>query len=175
MRYDTWLTTGGSYLAPGSMEGIGHTRDADFGGLLGHPTTFSTWGDPRGHFQIRFPKDWILDTGDPVKIHSKRLPLSVRVDVGAGPEISWDRLRAALAGADGLLVAERRLPGPPSQIRGQVVAKEGLFEGRALAYPSGAVVLVLSTRMLLTPNPRLQSYGRAVLASIRREFRVPAP
>jgi len=103
------------------------------------------------------------------------LPLSVRVDVIPGPEISWDRLRAALAGADGLLVEERRLPGPPSQVRGQIVEKEGLSEGRALAYPWGAVVVVLSTRMFRSPNPRLQGYGHAVLATIRREFSVPAP
>ncbi len=27
MRFDTWLSTGGSYLAPGSMAGVGHTRE----------------------------------------------------------------------------------------------------------------------------------------------------
>ena len=175
MRYDTWLGTGGSYLSPGSMSGIGHTREADFGGKLGHPTTFLTFRNPKGHFQLRYPKDWILEAGDPFIVRSTRLPLSVRVDVLPGPEISWERLRSALVGAGGMFVGEKRLPGPPSQVRGQVVEKEGLFEGRASAYPWGAVVVVLSTRMLQTPNHRLESYGRAVLAAIRREFSVPAP
>lgn len=175
MRFDTWLSTGGSYLNPGSMSGIGHTREADFGGRLGHPTTFSTYRDPGRNFQLRYPKDWTLNADGPVEIRSLRLPLTVRVDVLPGPEISWDRLRTAVAGADGLLVGERRLPGPPSQVRGQIVREEGLDEVRALAYPSGAVVVVLSTRMLLASNPGLERYGRAVLAAIRREFSVPAP
>jgi len=175
MRFDTWLTTGGSYLSPDSMNDIGHSREADFGGKLGHPTTFSTVRDPQGNFQLRYPEGWILAAGEPLHVRSTRLPLSVRVDVIPGPEISWDRLRSALAGEDGLLVGERRLPGPPSQVRGQIVEKEGLSEGRALAYPWGAVVVVLSTRMFQVPNPRLQGYGRAVLATVRREFSVPAP
>ena len=172
MRFDTWVTTGGADLGPDSMRGIGYTRDADFGGKLGHPTTFSTFRDPKGHFQLRTPENWTLDSGDPVNVRSKRLPLSVRVDVIPGPEISWEQLRTSLGG---LLVGEKRLPGPPSEVRGQVVEKEGLFEGRALAYPSGAIVVVLSTRMLLSENRSMQRYGRAVLAAIRREFSVPAP
>ncbi len=175
MRFDTWLSTGGSYLNPGSMSGFGHTREADFGGRLGHPTTFSTYRDPRGNFQLRYPKDWSLHAEDPVEIRSLRLPLAVRVDVLPGPEISWDRLRISLAGANGLLLGEKRLPGPPSQVRGQVVREEGLLETRALAYPWSSVVVVLSTRMLLGSNPGLERYGRAVLAAVCREFRVPAP
>jgi len=172
MRFDTWLTTGGSYLSPDSMNDIGHTREADFGGKLGHPTTFSTVRDPKGHFQLRYPEGWTLETRDLFIVRSHRLPLSVRVDVLPGPEISWEQLRSFLGG---LVVGEKRLPGPPSQVRGLVVEKEGLFEGRALAYPWGAVVVVLSTRMLQAPNSGLERYGRAVLATIRREFSVPAP
>ncbi|HEV3026067.1 MAG TPA: hypothetical protein VG457_00760, partial [Planctomycetota bacterium] len=115
------------------------------------------------------------ESGERIVVRSKRLPLSAGVDILSGPEISWERLRTALRGANGLLIGEKRLPGPPSEVRGQVVEKEGLLEGRARAYPSGAVVVVLSTRMLQIPNPRLERYGRAVLAAIRREFRVPAP
>ena len=172
MRFDTWVTTGGADLGPDSMRGIGHTRDADFGGKLGHPTTFSTFRDPKGNFQLRYPDNWTLNLGDTVQVHSKRLPLSARVAVIPGPEISWEQLRASQGG---LMVVEKRLPGPPSEVRGQIVENEGLFEVRALAYPSGAVVVVVSTRMLLTSNPRLDRYGRAVLAAVLREFSVPAP
>src|SRR5882672_9486003 len=104
MRFDTWLSTSGSYLNPGSMSGIGHTREADFGGRLGHPTTFSTYRDPKGVFQLRYPRDWSLNAGASVEVRSLKLPLTVRVEVLPGPEITWDQLRSSIAGADGLLV-----------------------------------------------------------------------
>jgi hypothetical protein len=175
MRFDTWLTLGASDRDLQALPGLGPSREADFGGRLGQPTTFSSYRDPEGSFRLRYPEGWTLESAGRIDVRSKRLPLSVRVELLPGPEISWERLGASLREGGGLLVGEKRLPGPPSQVRGQIVLEEGLVEGRALAYPTGAVLVLLSTRMLQTPNPRLERYGRAVLAAIRREFRVPAP
>jgi hypothetical protein len=110
-----------------------------------------------------------------MEVRSKRLPFSAWVEVHPGPEISWDLLRRAIAGPNGLLLEEKRLPGPPSQVRGERVESDGISEVRVLAYPWGSVVVLLSTRMGPVPTPRLASFGRAVLAAIRREFSVPAP
>ena len=175
MRFDTWLTLSASDLDLNALAGLSPTREADFGGKLGHPTTFRTYRDPQGNFLLRYPQGWTVEADGRLEVRSKRLPLSARVEVLPGPEISWDRLGASLLDGAGLLVGEKRLPGPPSQVRALVVDPGGLFEGRVLAYSSGAVVVLLSTRMLQAPNPRLERYGRAVLAAVRREFRVPAP
>jgi len=173
MRFDTWLTLSGSNLDLNAASAK-PTRDADFGGKLGHPSAFVTARDPKGLFELRYPEGWALDPAG-MEVRSKRLPCSARVEVHPGPEISWEVLRRAIAGPDGLLLEERRLPGPPSQVRAQRVEGDGISENRALAYPWGSVVVVLTTRLGPVPTPRLASYGRAVLAAIRREFSVPAP
>jgi len=173
MRFDTWLTLSGSNLDVKSALAE-PSRDADFGGKLGHPSRFVTARDPKGLFKLRYPDGWVFDAGR-MEVRSKRLPCSARVEVLPGPEISWDLLRRAIAGPDGVLLEEKRLPGPPTQVRGQRVESDGVSEVRALAYPWGSVVVVLSTRSGPVVTPRLASYGRAVLAAIRREFSVPAP
>jgi hypothetical protein len=173
MRFDTWLTLSGSNLDL-SAANAGPTPDADFGGKLGHPSNFVAARDPKGLFELRYPEGWVLDLGR-MEVRSMRLPLSARVEVHPGPEISWDLLRRAIAGPDGLLLEEKRLPGPPSQVRAQRVETDGISENRALAYPWGSVVVLLTTRLGPLPHPRLAAYGRAVLAAIRREFSVPAP
>lgn len=174
MRFDTWLTLSGSKMDFNAITKEPH-READFGGRLSHPTTFSDHRDPEGRFLLRFPEGWSVQGGPPIRVRSNRLPLSARVDVLPGPDASWERLLSVLTGAGGMMVEEKRLPGPPRQLRGRVVTPDGLLEVRALAYPLNEFLVVLSTTMAPAPTPDLERYGRAVLAAIRREFRVPAP
>jgi hypothetical protein len=173
MRFDSWLTLSGSNLDLNASSAK-PTRDSDFGGKLGHPSNFTTTRDPKGLFELRYPEGWVLDPARR-EVRSKRLPCWARVEVHPGPEISWDLLRRSIAGPDGLLLGEKRLPGPPSEVRGERVESDGISEVRVLAYPWGSVVVLLSTGLGPVPTPRLAAYGRAVLAAIRREFSVPAP
>jgi len=174
MRFDTWLSLSGSRMDFNVITKDPH-READFGGKLSHPTTFSEHRDPEGRFTLRFPEGWSLQGGPPVQVRSNRLPLTAKVDVLPGTDASWENLLGVLTGAGGLMIEEKRLPGPPRQLRGRVVTRDGLLEVRALAYPLHESLVVLSTAMAPAPTSDLERYGRAVLAAIRREFRVPAP
>ena len=106
MRFDTWLTLSGSNLDLSAASAT-PTRDADFGGKLGHPSAFVTARDPKGLFELRYPDGWEYDPAR-MEVRSKRLPFSARVAVHPGPEISWDLLRRAIGGPDALLLDEKR-------------------------------------------------------------------
>jgi hypothetical protein len=174
MRFDTWLTLSGSEMDLEAISDL-ETPNADFGGRLRPPVAFASYSDPQGRFLLRYPDCWSLLGGPPIAVRSLRLPLTARVDLLAGPEVTWERVRDTVTGTGGILIGERRLPGASRQLRGHVVATDGLVEVHALAVPLGTTVVVLSTFRGPTPTPRLEHYGRDLLAAVRREFRVPLP
>src|SRR5579862_6183373 len=112
MRFDTWLTMSGSTMDFNTITNP-PTREADFGGRLSHPTGFSSYRDPEDRFLLRYPEGWIVKGGPPVQTRSNRLPLAAKVDVLPNADEPWDPVLAAVTGAGGLLVDEKRLPGPP--------------------------------------------------------------
>lgn len=172
MRFDSWLTLSGTGMDFDALVNL-PTPGADFGGTLTHPTSFAAYADPDGRFLLRYPRGWLLKSGVPTEVRSIRLPLGATVQILSGPDASWEALRATVVGPGGLLVGEHRLPGPPRQLRGEIVRREGLVEVRALAFPGGAGDIVLSTWKAPGRVPGLDRFGRAVLSAIRREFTVP--
>jgi len=174
MRYDTWLTLSGSEMDFKAIT-ASDTPGATFGGKLSHPTSFSSYRDPEGRFLLRFPDGWPLREGPPVEVRSNRLPLAARVDVVPPADPPWEAVQAVFTRAGGLLIAEKHLPGPPRELRARLVTRDGLLSVCALAHPIDGALVVLSTALAPAPTPDLERYGRAVLAAVRREFRVPAP
>lgn len=134
------------------------------------PRTFALYLDPGKRFELRYPKDWVLEVAEGIQVYSASLGTFVQVAVLPEGLDPWARLQAeARKGKLGGVLRDFRAQG--EQASGILEAEPYVFEWEARRYPGG-LVLVTGNVLDSKRSKAVEAYEDTVLAAIRRHFKV---
>lgn len=135
------------------------------------PSTFTTYQDPQGRFELNYPTEWMIHVDDGVHVASIHSGLFVRVDHVPHVTEIWSALARDLERKG---IALRHSHHGNGRDQGELLMDARQFAWEGFAYPThdGVVILTLARSTDIKRGKAMELYSDVVLSRIRRHFAV---